>query len=77
MSVRPSIVIGNSCMQCEPAAFLWDVHEATLRIREFVAGHDFNSYEGSYWIAGIVVFFLAATNSVLTRLRRQTGPVSP
>jgi hypothetical protein len=30
-----------------------------------------------FWIAGIVVFFLAATNSVLTRLMRQTGPFPP
>jgi uncharacterized protein with HEPN domain len=34
-------------MQREPAAFLWDVHEATQRIREFVAGHDFSSYSAS------------------------------
>jgi uncharacterized protein with HEPN domain len=34
-------------MQREPAAFLWDVREATQRIREFVAGHDFGSYLAS------------------------------
>ena len=40
--VRAAIdLTDNSSMQGEPAAFLWDVHEATLRIREFVAGHDF------------------------------------
>jgi uncharacterized protein with HEPN domain len=54
MSVRPSIVTGNSSMQREPAAFLWDVHEATLRIREFVAGHDFNTYKGSYLVQSAV-----------------------
>jgi len=30
-----------------------------------------------FWIAGIAVFFLAARNSALTRLLRQTGPVPP
>jgi len=45
--VPPSSVTGNLYMQREPAAFLWDVHEATLRIREFVAGHDFSSYSAS------------------------------
>jgi lipoprotein signal peptidase len=30
-----------------------------------------------FWIAGIVVFLLAATNSALTRFMRQTGPVPP
>ena len=43
----PSSATDNSYMQREPAAFLWDVHEATLRIREFVAGHDFSSYSAS------------------------------
>jgi len=41
-------------MQREPAAFLWDVHEATLRIREFVAGHDFNTYKGTYLVQSAV-----------------------
>jgi uncharacterized protein with HEPN domain len=41
-------------MQREPAAFLWDVHEATVRIREFVAGHDFNTYKGSYLVQSAV-----------------------
>jgi sigma54-dependent transcription regulator len=37
-------------MQREPAAFPWDVREAALRIREFVAGHDFNTYKNSYLV---------------------------
>jgi uncharacterized protein with HEPN domain len=41
-------------MQREPAAFLWDVHQATLRIREFVAGGDFNTYKGSYLVQSAV-----------------------
>jgi predicted nucleotidyltransferase len=45
-----SIVTGNSSMQREPAAFPWEVREATLRIREFVAGHDFNTYKNSYLV---------------------------
>jgi uncharacterized protein (DUF433 family) len=34
-------------MQREPAAFLWDVHESALRIREFVFGHDFEAFSAS------------------------------
>ena len=34
-------------MQREPAAFLWDVHESALRIREFVVGHDFEAFSAS------------------------------
>jgi len=41
-------------MQRDPAAFLWDIREATLRIREFVAGHDFNTYQTSYLIQSAV-----------------------
>ena len=41
-------------MQREPAAFLWDIHEAALRIREFVAGHDFHTYKGSYLVQSAV-----------------------
>ena len=35
-------------------AFLWDVHEATLRIREFVGDHDFNTYQASYLVQSAV-----------------------
>ena len=41
-------------MQREPAAFLWDIHEATLRIREFVSGVDFDLYKASYLIQSAV-----------------------
>lgn len=34
-------------MRREPAAFLWDVHEAALRIHEFVIGHDFEKFAAS------------------------------
>ncbi len=31
-------------MRREPAAYLWDIREAALRIREFVVGYDFAKY---------------------------------
>jgi uncharacterized protein with HEPN domain len=34
-------------MRREPAAFLWDVHEATLRIREFVGDRDSGQFSSS------------------------------
>jgi uncharacterized protein with HEPN domain len=41
-------------MQREPAAFLWDVHESALRIREFVVGNDFESFAASVLLQSIV-----------------------
>jgi uncharacterized protein with HEPN domain len=41
-------------MQREPAAFLWDVHEAMLRIREFVVGHDFEAFAASVLLQSAV-----------------------
>jgi len=41
-------------MQREPAAFLWDVHEATLRIREFIVGQDFATYSASVLVQSAV-----------------------
>jgi uncharacterized protein with HEPN domain len=41
-------------MQRESAAFLWDVHEATLRIREFTAGQDFETYSASALVQSAV-----------------------
>lgn len=41
-------------MQREPAAFLWDVHEAALRIREFVAGYDFDKFAASALVQSAV-----------------------
>lgn len=41
-------------MQREPAAFLWDVHEATLRIREFIVGQDFGTYSASVLVQSAV-----------------------
>lgn len=41
-------------MQREPAAFVWDVHEATLRIREFVADRDFATYSASALVQSAV-----------------------
>ena len=68
MSVRPSIVTGNLSMQREPAAFLWDVHEATLRIREFVAGHDFNTYKNSNLVQSAVERQFEITGEGLNQL---------
>jgi uncharacterized protein with HEPN domain len=36
------------------AAFLWDVHEAALRIREFVADHDFERFSASAMVQSAV-----------------------
>jgi uncharacterized protein with HEPN domain len=41
-------------MQREPAAFLWDVHEATLRIRDFIFGYDFEAYSASVLVQSAV-----------------------
>lgn len=41
-------------MQREPAAFLWDVHEATLRIREFIVTQDFETYSASVLVQSAV-----------------------
>ncbi len=41
-------------MQREPAAFLWDVHEATLRIREFIVAQDFETYSASVLVQSAV-----------------------
>lgn len=41
-------------MQREPAAFLWDVNEAASRIREFVVGHDFETFAASVLVQSAV-----------------------
>jgi len=41
-------------MRREPAAFLWDVHEAALRIHEFVIGHDFEKFAASVLVQSAV-----------------------
>ncbi len=41
-------------MQRDPAAFLWDVHEATQRIREFVADRDFSTYSSTVLVQSAV-----------------------
>jgi uncharacterized protein with HEPN domain len=41
-------------MQREPAAFLWDVNEAASRIREFVVGHNFETFTASVLVQSAV-----------------------
>jgi uncharacterized protein with HEPN domain len=41
-------------MQREPAAFLWDVNEAAARIREFVVGHNFETFTASVLVQSAV-----------------------
>ncbi|MGH8200999.1 MAG: HepT-like ribonuclease domain-containing protein [Steroidobacteraceae bacterium] len=41
-------------MRREPAAYLWDVREAALRIREFVVGYDFVRYTSSELVQSAV-----------------------
>lgn len=41
-------------MQREPAAFLWDVHEAALRIKEFVSGFDFATFSTNVLVQSAV-----------------------
>jgi uncharacterized protein with HEPN domain len=41
-------------MRREPAAYLWDVRAATLRIREFVVGYDFVRYASSELVQSAV-----------------------
>jgi uncharacterized protein with HEPN domain len=41
-------------MQREPAAFLWDVREAALRIHEFVVGLDFEKFAASALVQSAV-----------------------
>jgi uncharacterized protein with HEPN domain len=41
-------------MRREPAAYLWDIREASLRIREFVVGYDFAKYTSSELVQSAV-----------------------
>ncbi|MDB6159722.1 MAG: hypothetical protein JWO04_3428 [Gammaproteobacteria bacterium] len=41
-------------MRREPAAFLWDVREAAMRIREFIADRTFDRFSGEVMVQSAV-----------------------
>jgi len=57
-------------MQRETAAFLWDAHEAAGLIREFVSGHNFETFSASALICSAVERQFEIIGEALNRLSK-------
>jgi uncharacterized protein with HEPN domain len=57
-------------MRREPAAFLWDIREAAGRIREFVAGLDFDAFAGNALVRSAVERQFEIIGEALNQLSR-------
>jgi uncharacterized protein with HEPN domain len=57
-------------MQREPAAYLWDVIEAASRIREFVLGHNFETFTASVLVQSAVERQFEAIGEALKQLSK-------
>lgn len=63
-------------MRREPAAYLWDIREAALRIREFVVGYDFARYVGSELIQSAVERQFEIIGEALSQLAKVAPAVA-
>ena len=59
-------------MRRKPAAFLWDVREAALRIQEFVAGRDFAAFSSDVMVRSAVERQVEIIGEALNQLSRSS-----
>ena len=59
-------------MRRKPAAFLWDVREAVLRIQEFVAGRDFEVFSSDVMVRSAVERQFEIIGEALNQLTRSS-----
>lgn len=57
-------------MRREPAAFLWDIRESSERIREFIAGRDFDAFSKNLLIQSAVERQLEIIGEALNQLSK-------
>jgi uncharacterized protein with HEPN domain len=63
-------------MQREPAAFLWDVREAALRIHEFVVGLDFEKFAASALVQSAVERQFEIIGEALNQLSKMAPDIA-